>query len=193
MTNSGGKLRAALPNALTALRLVATPFIVVAILGERYRTALGIFLLAGISDGLDGVLARKLGGVTRLGAHLDPIADKVFVVAVYLALAAKALAPWWLVGVVVSRDLLILAVAGALLAAGKAGDFQPSVWGKAATTIHVITIVTLLVWQSSGWTWVEPPAVALIWLAGAATAWSGGHYAWRAWRRRRIDDAARGE
>ena len=64
-----------LPNALTALRLVATPFIVMAILGERYRTALGVFLLAGITDGLDGVVARKLGGVTRLGAYLDPVAD----------------------------------------------------------------------------------------------------------------------
>ena len=172
-----------LPNALTALRLVATPFIVMAILGERYRTALGVFLLAGITDGLDGVVARKLGGVTRLGAYLDPVADKVFVAAVYLALAAKSLAPWWLVGVVLIRDLLILAVAGALLAGGKAGNFQPSVWGKAATTVHVVTIVTLLVWKSSGWIWVEPLAVALIWLAGAATAWSGGHYAWQVWRR----------
>jgi cardiolipin synthase len=170
------------PNALTVLRLAATPFIVRAILDGRYRLALALFLLAGISDGLDGVLARRLGGVSRFGALLDPIADKIFVVGVYLAMAARALAPWWLVGLAFGRDLLILLAAAALLALGKKRDFRPSVWGKAATAIHVVTIVTILVWRAARWAWVEPVAAALMVVAGAATVFSGCHYAWQAWR-----------
>lgn len=168
------------PNALTVLRLAATPFIVGAILDGRYRLALALFLLAGVSDGLDGVLARRLGGVSRLGAFLDPIADKIFVVGVYLAMAARALAPWWLVGLALGRDLLILMGAAVLVALGRKRDFRPSVWGKVATTIHVVTIVTLLVWRASAWAWVGPIAAALIILAGAATIFSGCHYAWQA-------------
>jgi cardiolipin synthase len=174
--------RTLLPNALTLLRLVATPLIVWAILEGSYGLALGVFFLAGISDGLDGVLARRLGGVSRFGAYLDPIADKVFVVAVYLALAARALAPWWLVGLALGRDLLILVGAALLLALGKKRDFRPSIWGKAATTIHVVTIVTLLVWRAAAWAWVGPIAAGMILLAGAATVASGCHYAWQAWR-----------
>lgn len=168
------------PNTLTLLRLAATPFIVRAILDGRYRIALALFLLAGISDGLDGVLARRLGGTSRLGAFLDPIADKIFVVGVYLAMAARALAPWWLVGLALGRDLLILVGAALLLALGRKRDFRPSAWGKAATTIHVVTIVTLLVWRAFAWAWVEPIGAALIMLAGVATVFSGCHYAWQA-------------
>ncbi len=192
MAGARPTIRTLLPNALTLLRLAATPFIVRAILEGRDRAALAVFLLAGVSDGLDGVLARRLGGVSRLGAYLDPIADKVFVVAAYLALAARTLAPWWLVGLALSRDLLILAGAAFLFALGAKREFRPSVWGKAATTIHVVTIVTLLVWRAAAWAWVGPVAAALIYLAGAATVFSGCHYGWQAWQAGRSRRPSRG-
>lgn len=176
-------MRRILPTALTLLRLVLTPVVVLAVLGGCDRTALALFLVAGTSDGVDGLLARRWGAVSRLGAVLDPVTDKIFLMAVYVALAARGVAPWWLVALVIARDLLILLGAGLLVAAGRAGEFRPSVWGKAATTIHVVTVTTLLVLQATGWAWVRLPADALLFLAGAATLWSGCHYGWLAARR----------
>jgi cardiolipin synthase len=181
------RLRRHLPTALTLLRLALTPAVALAVLAERDRAALVFFLAAGVSDGVDGALARRWGAVTRLGALLDPVTDKILLVAVYLALAVRGVAPWWLVALVVARDLLILFVAGVLLAAKRAAEFRPSVWGKAATTIHVATVTTLLVLQATGWGWVRPPAAALVLLAGAATLWSGCHYGWLAARHLRGD------
>lgn len=187
MPDSLRRLRRILPTALTLLRLALAPAVVLALVAERDRAALGLFLVAGVSDGIDGVLARRWGAVTRLGALLDPVADKIFLVAVYLALAARGVAPWWLVALVIARDLLILLGAGLLLAAKRAGELRPSVWGKAATTIHVVTVTTLLVLQATGWGWVRAPAAAFVFLAGAATLWSGCHYGWLAARRLRGD------
>lgn len=172
-----------LPTTLTLLRLALTPSVALAVLAERDRAALVLFLAAGLSDGLDGALARRWGAVTRLGALLDPVTDKILLVATYLALAARGLAPSWLVALVVARDLLILLAAGLLLAARRAGELRPSVWGKAATSLHVVTVTTLLVLKATGWGWVEAPVAALLPLAGAATVWSGCHYGWLAARR----------
>ncbi len=187
-----------MPTALTALRLLLTPVVVLAVLGGRDRVALAVFLLAGASDGIDGLLARRWGAVSRFGAVLDPVTDKIFLVAVYLALAARGVAPGWLVALVIARDVLILLGAGLLAAARRAGEFRPSVWGKVATTIHVVTVTTLLVLQATGWAWVRLPAAALLFVAGAATLWSGCHYGWLAARRWRggaegIDERALGE
>lgn len=176
-------MRRILPTALTLLRLALTPVVVFAVLDGYDGTALAVFLLAGASDGIDGVLARRWGVVSRFGAMLDPVTDKIFLMSVYPALAARGVAPWWLVALVIARDVLILLGAGLLVAARRAGEFRPSVWGKAATTIHVVTVTTLLVLQATGWAWVRLPAAALLLLAGAATLWSGCHYGWLAVRR----------
>lgn len=171
-----------MPTALTVLRLLLTPVVVLAVLSGRDRVALAVFLLAGASDGIDGPLARRWGAASRFGAVLDPVTDKIFLMAVYLALASRGVAPWWLVALVIARDALILLGAGLLVAARRAGEFRPSVWGKAATTIHVVTVTTLLVLQATGWAWVRWPAAALQYLAAAATIWSGCHYGWLAAR-----------
>lgn len=183
MPEDPGGLRRTLPTALTALRLLLAPAVALAVFNGRDRVALVLFLAAGASDGVDGVLARRWGAVTRLGAMLDPVADKIFLMAVYLALAARGVAPWWLVALVIARDVLILLGAGLLVAARRASEFRPSVWGKAATTIHVVTVTTLLLWQATGWGWVRLPAAAFLFVAAAATVWSGCHYAWLAARR----------
>ena len=102
-----------LPNIITILRLLLAPLIVILMLKGLMGAAFLIFLAAGISDAVDGLVAKRFGQVTDLGTYLDPIADKVLVVSIYVTLGAGDHLPVWLVILVVSRDLLI--VGGALL------------------------------------------------------------------------------
>jgi len=166
-----------LANLLTSLRLVLTPVTVYAVLGGRYREALFVLLAAGATDGLDGLAARKLHLETRLGAYLDPIADKTLLGAMYLALGAVGAVPWWLVALVFGRDVLILAMAGAALLFTHYRDFPPSVWGKLSTCCQIgaalaaLTAVAFPSWRI--------PTAPFVWAAAAATAWSGAAYLMR--------------
>jgi cardiolipin synthase len=164
-------------NLLTLVRLVLAPFAVWAIAAGEYRMALALIVAAAATDGLDGIVARRFGSATRLGAYLDPIADKALLSAVYLALGVSGLAPWWLVALVFGRDLLILALAGAALAFTKHRDFPPSVWGKLSTFVQ--SVVAALLIFSRAFPEAAAPAAPLVWAAAAATAWSGLHYLWR--------------
>ena len=168
-----------LPNLLSLLRLPLAAWVAVSILHQGYRQALVWLMVAGITDGLDGTLARRQGSVSRLGAYLDPVADKVLLVTVYLALGGAALIPLWLVMIVVGRDLLILVSAGAALAATRQRNFEPSVWGKLSTLVQIVTGVVVIANQAfpssrvSLWAAILPPLTAV------TTGWSGIHYAWR--------------
>lgn len=168
------------PNLFTGLRIVLAPFAVWAIAERQYLPALALFAVAAVTDGLDGWLARRLGCVSRAGAYLDPIADKLLLSAVYLALGFTRLAPWWLVGLVFGRDLLILAVAGVALAAGARRDFPPSLWGKISTLLQIVAATLLLSGAGMPGGFLESAAQVSVWLAAAATIWSGLHYLWRA-------------
>lgn len=179
------------PNILTASRLVFTPLIAYAILHDAFWTAIAIFILFGITDAIDGPIARRLGAVSRAGAYLDPVADKFFVTAIYVCLAWVGQAPWWLVGIVLARDVLLLLGAAGILLFTSFRGFRPSAWGKAATTIHVVTIVTLMVRRATDWFWVKPIAVALVFGAAAITVWSGLHYARQAMRFRQAEARSR--
>jgi cardiolipin synthase len=166
-------------NLLTVLRLALVPCIAVAILNGRHLAALILFFLAGVTDGIDGPLARRFHWSSRAGAYLDPIADKVLLSTVYICLAAIDALPWWFVVVVCGRDILILLAAGLALAFDRVGKFPPSVWGKLSTFLQIVTAV---VWMSRK---AFPPltldsiATVLLWLTTAATAWSGIHYTGR--------------
>ncbi len=105
----GGLLNA--PNLFTLLRLLLTPFVAAAILNGQHGRAITLFFIAGASDAIDGFLARRLGSSTRVGAYFDPIADKILLVAIYLALGWVHAIPRWMVALVFARDLLILAMA----------------------------------------------------------------------------------
>lgn len=98
-----------LPNALTVLRLALTPAIFVAIVQGRWWLALALLVIAGGSDWLDGVLARRFGWQTRLGSLLDPVADKLLFLAVFVALVGAGLMPLWLAGLAIARDAIIVA------------------------------------------------------------------------------------
>src|ERR1700721_2826789 len=96
------------PNQLTFLRLGFLPFFIISIHYRRYDIALGILILAGLTDGLDGVLARSLNQKTALGAYLDPIADKLLLSSSFVILALSRKISWWLATIVLSRDALLL-------------------------------------------------------------------------------------
>ena len=168
-------------NLLTLVRLVLTPAIGAAILGERRLTALILFFLAGATDAIDGLLARRFGWITRAGAYLDPICDKVLLSTVYICLAAIGRLPWWFVGIVFGRDILILAAAAFALAFSNVRKFPPSRWGKLSTFMQILTAVVYMAREVAPLT-LDSIAVLLLWLSAATTVGSGIHYAWRAIR-----------
>src|SRR5580693_9163676 len=133
------------PNQLTFLRLMFLPFFIMAIHYERYEWALGIFLVAGATDALDGVLARGLNQKTPLGAYLDPIADKLMMSSSYLVLALKGKIAWWLAIMVLGRDVLLLIACAVILLTVGYMTFPPSVWGKATTFFEILLVVLVLV------------------------------------------------
>jgi cardiolipin synthase (CMP-forming) len=156
-----------IPNALGVLRLVLAPWIAMRILAADFSTALWLLGIAGLTDALDGFLARRYNWATRLGLFLDPIADKVLMSATYLALGAAGALPWWLVGLVFGRDFILLAVSGLLMLFTARKSFPPSIWGKLSTILQIVTGLWALI------VWVPDP---VIWATGALTAWSGLDY-----------------
>lgn len=133
------------PNQLTFLRLAFIPFFIVAIHYERYGWALVILITAGMSDALDGLLARGLNQKTPLGAYLDPIADKLLLSSSYFELALHGKIRWWLTIIVLSRDVLVLVAAAVILITVGYRPFPPSLFGKAATFFEILLVFVVLV------------------------------------------------
>ena len=164
-----------LPNLFTLLRVILTPFVCAAILEGSYGRAIVLFFLAGISDVIDGLLARRLKESTRVGSYFDPIADKILLVVVYISLGLARAMPWWMVALVFARDLLILAMAAYGLLFTSIRKFPPSVWGKISTFFQ-ISAALMVMTERAG---LPAPVDLALWLMVAATAWSGFHYAFR--------------
>lgn len=166
-------------NLLTLVRLALAPFAIQAILESEYGRALALFALAGATDGIDGFLARRFGWRTRFGAYADPVADKVLLSAAYVALGTTGALPWWLVALVFTRDAFILAMAGYGLLFTPYRDFPPSAWGKLSTFAQITTAVLAMGSRAFSSAAMTRAAQALVWVAAAATLWSGVHYGWR--------------
>jgi cardiolipin synthase len=130
----------ATPNLLTLLRLIFVPFSVIAVLGNHYAWALSIFIIAGITDGLDGLLARLLNQKTLLGQYLDPVADKLLLSTMFLTLYFVHRIPPALTVLVFFRDIVILVICTLLYATGTLRTFRPSWVGKANTLAQIITV-----------------------------------------------------
>jgi cardiolipin synthase (CMP-forming) len=164
------------PNQLTFLRLIFLPFFIIAIKYDRYDWALGILVVSGVSDGLDGLLARGLNQRTPLGAYLDPIADKLLLSSSYFVLALKAKIGWWLAILVLGRDVLILVACAVILLTVGYRPFPPSIWGKATTffEISLVTLVLLLaVWENE---WLRVLRELCAYCVAAFVMISGIHY-----------------
>src|SRR5712671_8113969 len=144
------------PNQLTLLRMIFVPFIVIELVEGRYFWALVLFVIAGFSDGLDGLLARKLHQQTVLGQYLDPIADKLLMSTMFLVLSIERMIPWKYTVLVFSRDVSILLISGVLFMIAGLRDFRPSIFGKANTFAQVAAVffVLLLLIEPLRWVWI---------------------------------------
>ncbi len=140
------QLRSA-PNLLTLMRLIFVPFVVVAIQQQNYKWALAIFIVAGITDLLDGLLARVLKQKTTLGQYLDPIADKLLLSTMYLMLSIAHVIRWPFTIMVFSRDIIILIVCTLLYATGTMRVFRPSLLGKTNTAVQILSVPLALIYQ----------------------------------------------
>jgi len=146
---SWGNRAVNLPNALTLLRIILVPLLIALLVRENFGIALWVFVVAGVSDLLDGFIAKRFDLCTRLGAILDPLADKLLIVASFLVLAAGGRLPWWLAAVVILRDLVI--VGGACAYHFRAGEVEmaPSPLSKANTFVQLCLILLVLL-QGAG-------------------------------------------
>ena len=144
------------PNQLTLLRMIFVPFIVIHLVEGRYLWALIVFVVAGFSDGLDGLLARSLHQQTLLGQYLDPIADKLLLSSMFLVLAILHRIPWKFTVVVFSRDISILAASAVLFAIAGLRNFRPSIFGKANTFSQICAVFFVLLLEvcPSRWIWI---------------------------------------
>ncbi len=144
------------PNQLTLLRMIFLPFIVINLVKHDFKWAMALFILAGISDGLDGLLARRLHQQTLLGQYLDPIADKLLMSTMFVVLSIERMIPWKYTILVFSRDISILMISGVLFMIAGLRDFRPSIFGKANTFAQVAAIffVLLLLVEPLRWIWI---------------------------------------
>lgn len=168
-----------IPNLLTLLRMGLTPLFLISVVNGQAVAALAAFAAAGITDALDGYIARTYGQQSRLGAYLDPIADKMLLMSAYVVLAipgahAGAPIPVWVTVLVIARDVIILALAVVFYLALGTRRFQPNLLGKVNTIIQVVVAIGIL--ASGVWRELIPIASWLPYVVAASTTASGVSY-----------------
>lgn len=169
----------ATPNLLTFLRLCMVPFLVLAVLDNRYRLAFALFVLAGLTDALDGLVARLLHQRTLLGQYLDPVVDKLMLSTLFLVLHHEALISRRVTVLVFARDLGIMVVAAILYATTSIRNFKPSIFGKANTVAQIVSLAAVLLCEFFGPPWVVSLRKWALTTTVVLTLFSGFHYAWR--------------
>jgi cardiolipin synthase len=165
------------PNQLTLLRMLFLPFIVISLVDRHYPMALTLFVLAGLSDGLDGLLARRLHQQTLLGQYLDPIADKLLLSTLFLVLSVLHEIPWKYTVMVFSRDIAILVTSAVLYTIAGLRNFSPSIFGKANTCAQVSAVFFVMLFEVKQLRAVWIARTVLLWATFAFTAISWVHYA----------------
>ena len=165
------------PNLLTLLRLLTIPFLLISILDGHFGTAFVLFLLAGLSDGFDGLLARVLEQRTRLGLYLDPIADKILMSSLFVVLTHVHLIPRYVTALVFGRDIGILSIASLLFFTDAARDFRPTILGKLSTVVQILGLTSVFcakVFSPAVWNPVrDRTLLAVAVLAPVSAAWYG--------------------
>jgi cardiolipin synthase (CMP-forming) len=172
-------------NQLTLLRMLLIPAFVILILYGHLGWALLTFAIAGATDALDGLIARRSGQKTRLGAWLDPAADKLLLVSTFIVLTIPGLGlsnplPIWLTVLIISRDICIVATVAIVNLAIGPRTFRPSVYGKVATATYILTAVVALYFNYRGHP--SPVVTVFVYASLIATLLSGFHYIWHAAR-----------
>ncbi len=164
------------PNQITLLRLGFLPCFLILIIYEHYGWALAVLVVAGLSDGIDGLLARRLDQKSALGAYLDPIADKLLLSSSFVILAFKHKLFWWLTILILSRDVLMLIVAAVILLIAGYRPFPPSLYGKFTTFFQLVLVFGVVAAAAHRAPWLVTLNHYLIYLVAALTVLSGFHY-----------------
>lgn len=177
-------MRFTIPNLLSLLRMGLVPVFIIAVLNEDSAKALAIFVLAGISDALDGALARLLRQQSLLGTYLDPIADKLLMTSAYVTLSVPSLnqgaqIPLWVTVVVLARDVLLVVVALILYLAAGVRKFPVTVVSKITTVFQVLAVVLVLISAPGLVPSLKPVAEATLYIVAALTLTSGLYYVYR--------------
>jgi cardiolipin synthase (CMP-forming) len=171
------------PNLLTLMRICLAPFLVATILEGEYRLGFILFVAAGLTDALDGALARVLKQRSMLGHYLDPVADKLLLSTLFLVLLHKGLMPVTVTVLVFGRDVGILLVAALLYMAVGRREFHPSIFGKANTLAQIAAVAAVLLQQLTPAYWVFIARKIALDATMVLTVASGLHYAWVVSRR----------
>jgi cardiolipin synthase (CMP-forming) len=166
--------RLTIPNLITLLRILLTPLFIIFLIQGSYHKALLVFLLAGVSDLADGLIARTWHQRSRLGSYLDPLADKVLMAASFVTLSIYREIPSWLTVVVISRDVALAFGVLIFRLADIPLVVRPSLAGKLTTTLQVSTVFLVLV--SKLWPISPLILLAFFWITGILTTVSGIHY-----------------
>jgi len=172
-----------LPNVITFGRLCAVPLAVWLVLRGSLAGAFYLFVAAGLSDAVDGWLARRFGGVSTVGALLDPIADKSLLVTMYVTLAAVSILPDWLAILVVFRDVVIVGGVVVLAQLGHPPTLRPILISRLNTALQIVLVAVALL--LAGFSLSAPILLTvLIWSVATTTLGSGAAYVWKAVRAR---------
>ena len=171
-----------IPNILTLLRILLVPLAIWLIISDAFRAAFAVLVLAGATDGIDGYLAKRYGWTTELGAYLDPLADKLLLVSSFVTLGFRVLLPSWLVILVVSRDVMI--VAGILLSVviGEQVEMRPLAISKLNTVVQIGLVLLVLADAGFNLRW-ERLLSLVIDLTAVLTAASAAAYLWKWFKR----------
>lgn len=166
-----------IPNSLTVLRIVLVPVIVILLIQGQYGKALVCFIVAGVTDGLDGLIARSLNQTTVVGAYLDPLADKALVISMFATLAIVGVIPGWLAVVVISRDCIILGGILVMTLMSVDLEIKPSFVSKINTMLQLVTIFFALLLKMDGAEKHFQGAFMFVcWLTAIFTVISGADY-----------------
>ena len=168
-----------IPNFITLGRIISVPVIFWLLLSGQSKIAFFVFVCAGISDAVDGYLAKRFHWDTELGSYLDPLADKLLIVSIFIALGVRNELPLWLVIAVVSRDILIVAAVLLAWLLDQRVRIKPLAVSKANTLAQIVLAATVLADGAFG-LGLETGRVALVWITGALTLLSLAAYL-RAW------------
>ena len=180
-----------MPNLLTLLRLFFIPFIIIAILDHRAVLALSLFIVAGVSDALDGLLARLLHQRTKLGEYLDPIADKLLLSSLFLVFSLTHRVAWRITVLVFSRDILMLIIGAVLYMTNTVRDMRPTLLGKLATAVQIGTLFVVLLADVSREPWILIMRKIGLWGTIILTVLSGMHYMYLVAKRMRSQTSNR--
>lgn len=164
-----------LPNFITLVRIFLVPLVIWLIISNHFTGAFFVFLLAGLSDAVDGYLARQYHWRTELGAYLDPLADKMLLVGIYITLGMLAHLPSWLVITVVSRDVLIIGAFMLSWMLDRPVEVHPLRISK-LNTVGQIALAVFVLAQLGFAPYLAPVIMPMVWIVGALTVMSAGAY-----------------